>query len=550
MADVYCNHSEEVNMDTQRRGKTFSVWIGLVTIFVIALATPASALAGDVALPPDAPGYALYLPVVRSDGEATNASWARLFPVDLAVASPLLMENVVNAAAADGSWTTGYAVATAEIYSVLTGATAITDLFDPAALLTVGADAACYGPTLHYRNHPDDGGSGAGQLPRGDLGIWQEVDSTGDACAAAQINARLNGAEQQSQASLLLMAALIRAADDAGLPLPTTGGVLDVTAAINAVGIPHVTFTLATISYDAVTGTWTYYAEFTYLDPGDGSSHAMVVSLEYTPDATSPTTAYEGVMHYRANDEQMWGNCPGGGGGSATKPVTHNGTLAFVRLGADELRIQQRAGAFCGHDVDARTAGIVDPTKNWGDNYASFTANFNPTTMAGDYAYAWQAGVHDRATRVLNLGINNFAPLDGEAYFGYGARVQDDADGVFVAQGMYCNWAAPGAASSLQPYAQRQFVTFNSTTGHFETPTGGSDLRYAPTNSCQYDGDGAFWYDRNLNGVEDETPDDLIVTPGAVNPLDLMEAIDSNGDGMATIAEKIASRGYNAPVAP
>jgi hypothetical protein len=230
--------------------------------------------------------------------------------------------------------------------------------------------------------------------------------------------------------------------------------------------------------------------------------------------------------------------------------VTNNGTLAFARLGADELRIQQRAGAFCGHNVDARTGGIVDPTGDWGDNYSSFTANFDSETMAGDYAYAWQAGVHDRASRVLDVGINNFSPLDGEAYFGYGDRVQDKTDGVFVAQGMYCNWAAPGSAGGMQPYAQRQFVTFNSTTGHFETPTGGADLRYAPTNNCQYDGGGAFWYDRNLNGVDDETPADLTVTPGSVNPLDLMEAVDSDGDGTATIAEKIATRGYDAPVAP
>ncbi len=526
-------------------------WVGLALVVAVALVAPMSVLAGDTAPSAGEAGYSLYLPVVRSGGESTDVVWARIFPVDLAVASPLHMENVVNAAAIDGSWTTGYDIATAEIYSVLTGVTAVTAVFDPAALLMAGADANCYGPTLQYRSHPDSGGSGSGELPHGDLGIWQEVDSTGDACAAAQINARLNGAEQQSQASLLLMAALIDAANDAGLPFPTAGGVLDVTAAISVAGIPHVTFTLATISYDVTTGTWTYYAEFTYTDPVDSSVHAMVVSLEYTPDAIAPATEYTGVMHYRANDNQMWGNCPGSGGGGATKPVTNNGTLAFARLGADELRIQQRAGAFCGHNVDARTGDIVDPTGDWGDNYSSFTANFAPATMAGDYAYAWQAGVHDRASRVLDVGINNFSPLDGEAYYGYGDRVQDNADGVFVAQGMYCNWAAPGSAGGMQPYAQRQFVTFNSTTGHFETPTGGSDLRYAPTNNCQYDGDGSFWYDRNLNGVDDETPAELTVMPGsAASPLDLMEAVDSDGDGTATIAEKIATRGYNAPVAP
>lgn len=534
-------------MCKQLRIHLLQTWIRLVLVVVVALVTPMSVLAGDTIPSAGEAGYSLYLPAVRSGGESTDVVWSRIFPVDLAVASPLHMENVVTAAAVAGSWTTGYAIATAEIYSVLTGATAVTAVFDPAALLMAGADANCYGPTLQYRNHPDSGGSGSGELPHGDLGIWQEVDSTGDACAAAQINARLNGAEQQSQASLLLMAALIDAAIDAGLSLPTTGGVLDVTAAISAAGIPHVTFTLATISYNVTTGTWTYYAEFTYTDPADGSVHPMVVSLDYTPDATSPDTEYTGVMYYRANDSHLWSNCPSGG---ASHPVTNNGTLAFTRLDADDLRIQQRAGVYCEHDVDARTGGIVDPTKTWGDNYSSFTANFDPETMAGDYAYAWQAGSFDRASRVLDVGINNFSPLDGEAYYGYGDRVQEDADGVFVAQGMYCNWAAPGASGGMQPYAQRQSVTFNSTTGHFETPTGGSDLRYAPTNNCQYDGDGSFWYDRNLNLTDDETPADLIVTPGSSNPLDLMAATDSDGDGVATIAEKIATRGYNPPVAP
>ena len=126
----------------------------------------------------------------------------------------------------------------------------------------------------------------------------------------------------------------------------------------------------------------------------------------------------------------------------------------------------------------------------------------------------------------------------------------DSGDGVIIAEGLYCNWAAPGSTGSLQPYAQRQFVSFNSSTGHFDMPAGGSDVRYAPVNNCQYDGEGAFWYDRNLNLTADETADDLIVMPGSTNPFDLMAALDSDGDGTATILEAIDGRGYNAPVAP
>lgn len=524
-------------------------WTVLVVIISLLCVMPASVNADDPNL--DGGGSAIFLPVI-SGGAATTPSMATVFPVGLAVASPVHMENVVMAAAAESGWTSGYAIAAAEIYSVLAGATAVTDVFDPAGLMARSGNAECYGPMLKYRNHPNDtgGGSVVRELPHGDLGMWQEVDRTGDSCAAAQLNARLSSAEQQSQASLLLIAAMIDAVNDAGLSLPTAGGVLDITAEMNAAGIPSIVFTAATITYDLAHNVWTYYAAFEYTDPHDGSVHEMVVTLDYSADPAMPETQYSGVMYFRANEDLHTGNCSGGGGGGGVTQMTVNGSLAFNRLAANDLHVQQRTGAYCGYDVDARTNGVVDPTLGWGDNFSTFTANFDPTTMAGDYAYAWQAGVNDRATRVLNIGINSHAPLDGEAYFGYGDRVQDDADGVHTPTGMYCNWAGPGASGGMQPYAQRQFVAFNSGTGHFETPAGGSDLRYAPVNNCQYDGSGSFWYDRNLNDVEDESADDLVVTPTSTNPLDMMEAVDTDGDGVATIAEKIASRGYREPVAP
>ena len=543
-------------MKSETKRSTVRLVISLLLVGALLAGVPGASRAQDVE-PAQGDGYALFLPAIVG---GAGHSYAAFFPENLAVASPLDLhyDGPVSASATAGDWVSGYAIATAEIHGVMTGATAIADVFDAGGLLALGNDASCYGPTLRYRNHPDDGGADPTirELPHGDLGLWQETDTAGEACAAAQVNARLGGAEKQSQASLNLMAALLAAADDAGIALPTAGGTVDVTAEMNAAGIPDVLFSAATITYDATAGTWTYYAEFTYTDPADGSTHDMVVSLEYTPDATAPESRYTGVMYFRANDDQAWGNCPasggggGGGGGATARPVTVNGSLAFNRLGGSELRIQQRSGAYCGHDVDARHVGVVDPTLNWGDNYASFTANFDPANMAGDYAYAWQAGVHDRASRVLNLGVNNHSPLDGEAYFGYGARVQDDSDGVLVADGIYCNWAAPGSSGGMQAYAQRQFVTFNTGTGHFYMPAGGSDMRYAPTNSCQYDGTDSFWYDRDLDGTVNETTDDLAVTPTSANPFDLMAAVETDGDGTPTIAEAIAARGYDEPVAP
>ena len=131
---------------------------------------------------------------------------------------------------------------------------------------------------------------------------------------------------------------------------------------------------------------------------------------------------------------------------------------------------------------------------------------------------------------------------DGEAYFGYGDEISVSNGDTL---GMYCSWAAPGSTHTLQSYAQRQFISYDATTYHWTQPTGGSDILYAPTNDCTYDGSGTFWYDRNLNTANDEGSTDLVV--GAVGSgippeLDLMQKGTS-----ADIPTKIASRGYVKP---
>jgi len=478
--------------------------------------------------------------VADDDNDDTGAGDAwKSFPVGMAVASPLhFMEGEEKAA-----WTSDFSWYTARIEEILNGTLPLLSAFDPENFYLLPADAPCYGPALPFENHPDGALPNSGELPTGDLGIWLEVDDvslggSGDACAAAELNTRLSGMSEQSFAALAVLAGLLRAAIDNGYPPPANAGdSLTLIAEMNALGIPDVTFNDAKISCPG-DGEWEYVVDFTYLR--DGASENVNVTLDHVSGGSADM--YEGRIFYTATWEMgvgTDGNCP-------DTYHTINGSLVYQRDGETSMDIQSRFANFCGNGSGAPDAnGQVDAddtcdevtTGGWSQSFNIFVANFDPTTVAGDYAYAWQAGPGDANSRVLNVGLNNHTPLDGESYFGYGDPITD-TDGSI--QGLICNWTAPGTSLTMHDYAQRQFLEFDTTTGLFTQPVGGSDILYAPTNSCEYDGSGTFWYDRNLNGAQDETAADLIVSP-----VDLLTPATGQ-----TVPEAIAARGYDLPTAP
>ncbi len=473
-----------------------------------------------------------YMPLLLNAEENSE-----LFPTSLTIASPLDVSATANKGGS-ASFIPTYMKLADEIKSVLSGATAVTAVFDPSQLLIQSVNAPCYGPALDYTDHPGAVTPNSGQLPTGDLGIWLEVDTaTGHACSAAQVNSRMADNQNQATGSLMLLASMISVANSNGISLPTGGGTINLTTEMNAASIPYLSFNNATISFDSSTNEWGYEADFDFTHPISSTTHHIVIVLNHSPGSIS---GYSGDMSYRVNYYQNGGNCGGG-----LNQVTINGSLAYDRTSSSDVKVQSRIGTFCGHNTNGLVDNIVDPTASWADNFSIFTANFDANNLSGNYAYAWQAGNMDSHTRVLNIGINDHEPLDGEAYFGYGDRVQDDADGSIGIEGLFCNWAGPGN-KSIQPYAQRQFVRFNSSTGLFEQPVGGSDILYAPTEDCSYDGTGTFWYDRNLDSVANEGSADL-----EVNPPDLLEAFDgSDADSVPTVEEAIANRGYTLPTAP
>ena len=478
------------------------------------------------------------------------------FPQGLMVASPTATEDLggalpLLAMGMESVPNTKYEQAISQINDLLSGETPVQDTYTPGLFFSVAGNANCYGPKLLYENHPDgpdgtpQGSDSFPSLPTGDLGLWLATEDDGEACAAAQLNAQLEGAKDQSFIALMTVASMISAYQDAGFTWPddvVAGDPIDMAAAMGGLGIADTTFNSASIELSADGSQWTYSVDLTYTM--DFTAYDIVVELIHVPGSSEDD--YEGLLTYMANSSFGGGNC-------LTDDVTLNGSLHYIRNSETDMRMQSRTATVCDHDssviteaVDstAISGNVLNPAESWGNNFAVFTAEYDPTSLQGLYNYVWQAGEGDSHARIFNFGLETAS--SGESYFGYGDTV-DQTDGSIL--GFICNWAGPGNDHTLQDYAQRQHFTYNETSGLFEpTNEAASDIIYAPTNSCTYDGSGTFVYDSNIDGdLADETSDTVNVGAGEVLELDLMEpALPA-----ANIWEHITdNRGFNLPLYP
>ena len=512
------------------------------------------------------------------------------FPSNIAVSSPTLVSvDVAQASLTFGSSpavaeavsqevTYDYELRTATLDDLLASALDLGDALDFDEFFDSTIDADCYGPDIAFDFHPDtpDGApedSDSGELPEGDLGLWTEVEgSSTEACAAAQLNQRMEGVNNKSSIALMMLASMVSVYEDGGANNwpedVAAGSTLDLVAGMSALSISNATFNVATMALNADGDQWTYRLELTY--SLDGDDHDIVFNLEHVPG--SDEDEYEGLLTFLVNDSFSGGNCGGG-----DNDITVNGSLHYIHNSETDVVLQYRETQYCGHDVNGLQTAITSdnlsgnmvsasPTgslvANWADNFTVFTADFNPTTLGGSYAYAWQAGFNDSHSRVLNVGLE--ATTSGEAYFGFGEQVYAESfDG--GAQGFICNWAGPGNDHTLQDYVQRQHITLDTEEGVY-TPTGhggdndSSDLIYAPTNSCMYDrtdgdfveGD-PFAYDRNLDLIIDAN--DISDVVETVIDADQQLEFGLRGIPVESSAENIweyisNDRGYTLPAYP
>lgn len=470
------------------------------------------------------------------------------FPMGITVASPLSPTGGTFRGESTGL---SYFTAVEWITRILDGRVEASQSVDGYRFFTLPYDAPCYGPQLGYEDHPDgdDGsppfGSDHPLLPGGDLGIWRETTDSGQACAAAQLNARMQDIENQGSAALSFVAAMVQAYSSTGATWPDdveVASTVDLTEPLDDLGIAGVAITQASMTRDVNGRTWRYSLEMEVDDLGD--DRTVFVDLAHYADPE--TGLFEGILTWSVEDELYPpGNC-------GSTEMTRNGSMHYRLAAEGDLRLQARQAIFCGHgpagyhasvDSDVLSGSAIDPSSSWANTFTVFTGEFDPETLAGRFTYVWQAGPGDSHSRILMVGLDAGAET-GEAYFGYGHSVETTDGSV---QGFICNWAGPGNSHALQPYAQRQHMTKDVTSG-FYVPTneGASDITYAPTNPCTYDGSGTFRYDRDLDGaLDDEDATTVNVGPGEALELDLM------GQGQSdTLWEAIRARGFDLPAYP
>ena len=489
----------------------------------LALASPVSMTTGAITLADAHPSFWQRL------SNAVYAMWQGDFkPVSLALGR---LVPIADAWASSGH-SPAYLKAANRINSLLTGAVTPRAgvAFDANKFLAYSDDATCYGPRVKYQNHPDGADGTPPELPDGDVGIWTRLDDnaltgTGHACAAAELDARMSDVTERTNTALMTLASMINVASGAGKSLPSAGSSLDLTADMNTAlsgGPASLSFATATIEQSATGGVWTYTVRFSFVD-GTSLSHNAEIKMTHTPGASSKQ--YDGLLTYAVTRGTVLPrNCP-----SFNVDV---GTLKYSRTSLTAATLVQREGNYCGAGTATDLAnsvakfssdGQLDPAdkwdlvKGWANDFNRFGAEYDPTTSKGKYIFGWQAGYGDGNSRLFNIGLNYNSTTeqrDGEAYYGYGLDIPS-SDGQI--QGFICNWAGPNGDHTLKDYFQRQFISYNDTTGLWESAASASNITYAPVNSCAYAGGTSFIYDKNGNY---DLSDD---TAGAATVLDLAD---------------------------
>ena len=508
----------------------------------------------------------------RVGNPPTSSESTEAFPQGLAITSPL--ETATQAAeslsatqyltTADSPlYATSYSIATDTIDAILNGDEISDCEFDPEAFIEQSDDASCYGPTISYRNHPSAafGDPSSGSLPPGDVGLWNENESdTGEACAAAELNARMLGVQKKAQAALQSLASMICVANVNGIDLPESGESVDLTTEMNAMATSNgldAEFTTAALSLDDVDGNNAYSYALSFTTTINSNDIGLDLTMTHVLLSEDNTT-YKGRFTYKFNNPLSLGtNC-----GMSSTETTDAGSVLYNLSSENALALRFDSGNYCTADADAISGdGILDPedsynsTTNpdgWGNNYNVLIAELNPDTSEGNYSYSWQAGAMDDKARIFNISLtqtdDSELALSGSSFFGFGDSVNASGfDGNI--DGFICNWAGPGNTHTPVAYVQRQDIDEDTVSGLFTSVADTLAISYAPTTTCTYNGSGSFEYDSDADSTIDTNPS-LAVTNNLFS-LDGSDTDSSTDDADSNgVADKIEDLGYTAPTEP
>lgn len=368
----------------------------------------------------------------------------------------------------------------------------IKDCFNGLSVATFSKTISCYGPQLVVASHP--GGALSGNcpasvtsgdkcLPSGDLGIWSATDASGEACAAAQLNALAGDVSTSINSGMKFMNAMICAAQTLGKTAPLVGDSYDLKTDIET-GVTGASITTATIERNAnYTGTSDPVYKMTLI--GNLGSGTMSLTLRHSP---SSTTA--GNMR-----GQFYGYVTAGSSDYKGFSVVYEqsgSTLYYVTKTA--ITPTSAGTSFFSADNTYNLSFFTSTASSRDARY--LIANVDSNGL-GTVKFAWQAGPNDNKARVFNANVSTSGgSTTGFAYFGFGPKIDNASVGTIG--GMCCNWAGPGGTCSVNTTnydvtnsAQSQSFTRNAS-GIFTPNT--SNITYAPTNACTHTPATAFKY--------------------------------------------------------
>ena len=363
----------------------------------------------------------------------------------------------------------------------------------------------CYGPTLDYTDHPDDGMSD-GQLPSGDLGIWTESETVGSnniPCIKVKLDELIGKVEERIDFATqifhwMLCVAKVRDVDtlpEAGTPKNLTQTLND---AVTDASFP-INITSATMQKQDDCEDKPQYLSNIQGTITDGAKSVDIdISMRHTR-RTADNSTYSGRIWSTLKSEfGTEGNC----GGAEKKMIATS--IGYERPSASELRAEIASAEYCNDTGDPFTTSkaldadnTYDSSSNpegWAANYNAFLTNHNPNTGTSKFNYKWKAGRLDDLSRNLygSIGPDDNDLIEGCGYFGFSPTLTmvDNDGNIDVADRLVCNWAGPANNHTGVTQVQRQCVKENASSGLLESDSSLLKITYAPTNSCSSPGAG------------------------------------------------------------
>jgi hypothetical protein len=452
-----------------------------------------------------------------------SAAMGKLFPTGFSVASPLAQHRMKVMRRVDPNGARTPVEKVEMLGSVLAGIR-LDDcgvMLSGLAMAGSGDNVSCYGPQLDYQGHPD-GSPDSGQFPGGDLGLWEATEgATGEACAAAKLNALVSGIARKVDFGLFASAAMVcsgrvagliaaKAEADAGVSdggtasaSPLFSGRLDLKAKLaEALAFdPAVTVNAAMLErMEDAEGEAIHYTLELAVKPGApvGGGPMPVARTIVTELVHRVHPAETGSYHGR-----IWSTSSGSGASEAYSVSYAQNAMT------GHLRYHTVSASFDAGKSPTFVDGRLAINSDWSSNAAQGIFDMTPSDGTGSVSFAWQAGADDSHARIFHASTGTSGTVaTGCGFFSYGTRFnRSESDPMAWPENSFqtfiCNWAGPGNShAGRSHFAQKQCMRMDDA-GKFVPTT--NAISYAPVNTCDSTAT-SFAYKRTMASSYSTTP--------------------------------------------